>query len=43
VPAPAADYNWDITEYSFDAAGRHTVQWKLGALVSNTLTIEVAP
>ena len=43
APAPAADYNWDVTEYVFDSPGRHTIQWKLGALASNSLTIEVAP
>lgn len=43
VPAPAVDYNWDITEYTFASAGSHTIEWKLGALVSNQLTIEVTP
>lgn len=43
VPAPAVDYNWDITEYTFASAGSHTIQWKLGALASNQLTIEVTP
>jgi hypothetical protein len=42
-PAPAADYNWDTTEYVFDTAGRHTIQWNLGSIVSNTLTVEVTP
>jgi hypothetical protein len=42
-PAPAVDYNWDMTEYTFDTAGRHTIQWKLGRLVSNPLMIEVVP
>jgi hypothetical protein len=41
--APAVDYNWDVTEYSFSAAGSHTVEWKLGALVSNQLVVEVIP
>jgi hypothetical protein len=42
-PAPAVDYNWDITEYTFDTTGRHTIEWKLGGLVSNLLAIEVLP
>ena len=36
MPAPAVDYSWDITEYRFDAAGPHTIEWKLGSLVSNS-------
>jgi hypothetical protein len=43
LPAPAVDYNWDITEYSFSSAGSHTIEWKLGALVSNQLVVEVTP
>jgi len=43
LPAPAVDYNWDITEYTFAAAGSHTIEWKLGPLVSNHLTLEVIP
>jgi hypothetical protein len=43
LPAPAADYNWNITEYMFDAPGRHTIEWKLGPLVSNSLVVEVTP
>jgi hypothetical protein len=43
APAPAVDDNWDITEYTFDTAGRHTIEWKLGELVSNLLAIEVLP
>jgi hypothetical protein len=43
LPAPAVDYNWDITEYTFAAAGSHTIEWKLGPLISNHLTIEVTP
>jgi hypothetical protein len=41
MPAPAVDYNWDVTEYSFSSAGSHTIVWKLGALVSNQLIVEV--
>lgn len=43
MPAPAVDYNWDVTEYSFSSAGSHTIEWKLGALVSNQLVVEVTP
>ncbi|HEX3476134.1 MAG TPA: hypothetical protein VHT91_14010 [Kofleriaceae bacterium] len=43
MPAPAADYNWDVTEYSFSSSGSHTIEWKLGALVSNQLMIDVTP
>jgi hypothetical protein len=43
MPAPAVDYNWDVTEYRFSSAGSHTIEWKLGALVSNQLIVEVTP
>jgi hypothetical protein len=43
TPAPAVDYNWDITEYAFSSAGAHTIEWKLGALISNQLVIQVTP
>ena len=39
--SPAIDYNFDITSYRFDAPGTHTIQWRPGNLVSNTLTIHV--
>jgi hypothetical protein len=41
-PAPAVDYNYDITEYRL-AVGRHTIEWQLGALCSNQLIIDVTP
>lgn len=41
LPAPAVDYNWEITEYRFSAPGPHTIEWRLGALVSNALHVEV--
>jgi hypothetical protein len=37
------DYNYDITTYTFDESGRHTIQWRLGDLRSNTLELEVVP
>jgi len=43
MPAPAVDYNWDVTEYRFSSAGSHTIEWRLGALVSNRLVVEVTP
>jgi hypothetical protein len=43
VPSPAVDYNYEITSYRFDAVGEHRIQWRLGALRSNVLTIEVVP
>jgi hypothetical protein len=42
LPAPAVDYNYDITHYQLPV-GRHIVAWRLGALHSNQLTIEVTP
>jgi hypothetical protein len=41
-PAPAVDYNYDITEYKL-AVGRHVVEWQLGPLRSNQLSIDVVP
>jgi hypothetical protein len=42
LPSPAADYNYVITAYRFDQIGTHTIQWRVGTLGSNVLTIEVA-
>jgi len=50
LTAPAADYNYDITTYTFTKPGTHTIQWRHGGMtceiaqvnpVSNTLTITV--
>jgi hypothetical protein len=46
---PVADFHYEITEYTFDRPGRHTIQWRGGGhpikeplgLTSNVLTIEV--
>ena len=43
LPSPAVDYNYDITAYRFDQIGAHRIQWRLGTLRSNVLTIEVVP
>lgn len=41
LPSPAVDYNYEITAYRFDRAGRHTIQWCIGNLRSNKLAIQV--
>ncbi|PXX98168.1 hypothetical protein [Halomonas sp. LBP4] len=41
LSSPAIDYNFDVTVYSFPAPGRHDFEWRVGALHSNTLRIEV--
>lgn len=41
LKSPSVDYNYDITTYTFDAPGRHKIQWKMGELCSNTLELEV--
>ena len=40
-PSPGLDLGWEVTEYAFDRPGRHEVQWRLGDLVSNVLTVDV--
>jgi len=41
VDSPDVDYNYDITTYRFAEPGHHTIQWRLGALRSNTLELEI--
>src|ERR1043165_6317016 len=41
-PAPAVDYNYDVTEYRLPV-GRPTIEWQLGPLRSNQLAIDVVP
>lgn len=41
LPGPGIDTNYDVTEYRFTAPGRHSVQWRLGPHVSNTLWFTV--
>jgi hypothetical protein len=43
LKSPGVDYNYDITTYTFDAPGRHTIQWRMGDLRSNTLELEIVP
>jgi hypothetical protein len=38
---PGLDANYEVTEYRFETPGEHTIQWRLGAHVSNVLRIEV--
>lgn len=41
LPTPVVDYNFDITSYRFDTPGVYAIQWRLGSLHSNILSIEV--
>ena len=41
LKSPGVDYNYDITTYTFDVAGRHEIYWQIGDLRSNTLGLEV--
>jgi hypothetical protein len=41
LPSPAIDYNYDITSYRFATPGTHTIQWRLGALRSNVISLYV--
>ncbi|MEE6289023.1 hypothetical protein V2J52_15325 [Georgenia sp. MJ173] len=42
VPGPGVDANYEITQYTFDEAGQHSVQWRPGGHRSNTLQITVS-
>jgi hypothetical protein len=41
LPTPAVDYNFDITSYRFQVPGLYEIEWRLGSLHSNVLSIEV--
>jgi hypothetical protein len=41
LPTPAVDYNFDITSYRFWTPGLYRIQWRLGSLHSNVLSIKV--
>jgi hypothetical protein len=41
VSSPVVDFNYEITVYTFSTPGQHTIQWRIGPLRSNTLTLEV--
>ena len=43
LPTPAVDYNYAITSYRFDRVGTHRIQWRVGDLHSNVLSVEVVP
>jgi hypothetical protein len=43
LPSPGVDYNYDITTYSFEGPGRHTIYWQMGEMRSNTLELEIIP
>jgi hypothetical protein len=43
LPTPAVDYNFDITSYRFQTPGLYKIQWRLGSLRSNVLSIVVSP
>lgn len=41
IQSPAADYNYEITSYTFRAPGTYQIQWRLGELESNVLNVIV--
>ena len=41
LPSPAIDFNYDVTSYRFDAPGTHAIQWRLGKIASNLITVRV--
>jgi len=41
LPSPAIDYNYDVTSYRFDAPGTHQIEWRMGKLASNVITVHV--
>jgi hypothetical protein len=41
LAGPAADYNFEVTTYRFDAPGLHRIEWRIGKRRSNTLVIDV--
>ena len=43
LPSPGVDTNYEVTAYTFDTPGPHTVRWQLGNLVSNVLVLRIAP
>lgn len=43
LQSPGVDYNYEITTYTFDAPGRHAIQWRMDDLRSNTLELEIVP
>jgi hypothetical protein len=43
VEGPGVDFNYEVTQYRFDAAGSHAVQWRPPPFASNVLHVEVVP
>jgi hypothetical protein len=41
LPAPAVDYNYEITSYAFDEPGTYRIQWILYPWKSNVIKVEV--
>jgi hypothetical protein len=41
LTGPGLDFNWDITTYGFDQPGPHRIEWRLGDVHSNTLTVTI--
>jgi hypothetical protein len=41
LPGPAADANYEITSYRFDAPGTHTIRWCPRSPASNELRLEI--
>ena len=37
----AIDVNYDITTYRFATPGTHRIEWRLGGLASNAITLEI--
>jgi hypothetical protein len=41
LPGPVIDFNYALTTYRFAAPGEHRVEWRLGTLRSNVLSIAI--
>jgi hypothetical protein len=41
LPSPAIDYNFEVTSYRFDAPGTHVIEWRLGKIASNAISVRV--
>ncbi|GAA3010552.1 hypothetical protein [Actinokineospora diospyrosa] len=42
LPSPGVDTNYEVTTYTFTTPGTHTIQWRLGPLTSNLLTLKIS-
>lgn len=43
LPSPGADFNYEVTTYTFAAPGPHRIQWRDGGRESNVIELQVAP